>query len=74
VRIEASGTELKCEVVSDMDSSLMDTFALTKPQGWGNAYMQQRRARQQRQQQLQHEEERVTAAKQHSTGSQVVEQ
>uniref|UniRef100_A0A383VVS5 Purple acid phosphatase n=1 Tax=Tetradesmus obliquus TaxID=3088 RepID=A0A383VVS5_TETOB len=53
LRIEASATELKCEVVSDMDSSLMDAFVLTKPQGWGAAQMQQRSAKQQQQQQQQ---------------------
>jgi hypothetical protein len=45
-----------------MDSSLMDAFTLTKPQGWGNAFMQQRRAAQQAhgQQQQQHAQWRAS--------------
>jgi hypothetical protein len=41
LRVRASGTELLGEVVSDSDGSLMDSFRLVKPRGWGERLMGQ---------------------------------
>lgn len=34
MRVEANGTDMHCEVVTDVDGSVMDSFTLHKPPGW----------------------------------------
>lgn len=46
LRLQVSGTELRAEVVSDADGSLMDSFVLVKPEGWGDRFMAQQRQEQ----------------------------
>lgn len=40
LRIEASGSQLKCEAVSDLNGSVMDAITLVKSDGWAERYMQ----------------------------------
>ncbi|KXZ48677.1 hypothetical protein GPECTOR_26g580 [Gonium pectorale] len=44
LRLSVSGMELRAEVVSDEDGALVDSFTLTKPAGWGEAFMAVREA------------------------------
>lgn len=39
MRIEADGSQLRVEAVSDMDGSIMDSLALRKSEGWAERHM-----------------------------------
>jgi hypothetical protein len=38
LRVEANGTQLKCEAVSDLDGRVLDSVTLVKPEGWGEMW------------------------------------
>eukprot|EP00878_Enallax_costatus_P019287 GHUV01020344.1.p1 GENE.GHUV01020344.1~~GHUV01020344.1.p1 ORF type:complete len:392 (+),score=91.17 GHUV01020344.1:31-1206(+) len=43
LRIQATGTELKTQMISDSDGSVMDSLTLRKPKEWGTQYMAARK-------------------------------
>lgn len=42
LRIQASGTQLQTQMISDSDGSIMDSLTLRKPQNWGSSYLANR--------------------------------